>query len=127
MSATEEHLRQLQDWSSGDPAREAATDLLIHEFDGRFADAGRPWVKRSSDGPRVDFAAIPASIGRFSSGEQAFLRLVASLGSPDVDTNLYRDLAGLDRGLQRAFADAVRQASGPVVRATVWGPPYADH
>lgn len=126
MTTTEEHLRQLQDRAAGDPMREAATDLLIHELDGRFADAGRPWIKCGDDGPWVDFAAIPAAAGRFSEGEQGFLRLVASLGSPDVGTNLHSDLAGLDRGLQRAFADAVRQASGPAVRATVWGPPYTE-
>lgn len=127
MPTSEEHRRELQNWAAGDNAREAATDLLLHEFDGRFAAADKPWIQCGAHGPWVDFASIPAAAGSYASGGQSFLRLVASLGSPDVNINLYRDFFGLDRKLQRAVADSLRAAAGPAVHATVWGPAYPQN
>ena len=60
MADVEEHHAQLRAWAKGIHGLEAATELLIRGFDGRFADPGCPWVHPTESGHWVDFDSIPA-------------------------------------------------------------------
>lgn len=73
-----DHLRR---WARGITATEAATELLIRSFGGRFARAGNPWVRSDPDGQTwIEWECIPDSIGALSGGEQRLLRITASIG-----------------------------------------------
>ena len=109
---TERHHAQLRAWAKGIYGLEAATELLIRGFDGRFADPGRPWVQPTESGRWVDFDAIPALMGALSGGEQRFLRIAASLSDGDTTVNLGYALAGLDRQHIHLVLAAVAHASG---------------
>jgi hypothetical protein len=94
----------LRAWAKGMYTLEAAVELLIRGMEGRFARPGNPWIKhetgvRGSLTPRywADLDVIGDHIGALSSGEQAFLKVVASLGSDDVDVNLSDAISRLDR------------------------------
>jgi hypothetical protein len=108
----QEHRAQLRAWAKGIHGLEAATELLIRGFDGRFADPGCPWVHPTASGHWIDFAAIPAQIGALSGGEQRFLQIAAALDDGDSTVNLGRCLAGLDRRHVHLVLAAVAHASG---------------
>ena len=108
----DQHHNRLRAWAKGAYGLEAATELLIRGFDGRFADPGCPWVHPTASGQWIDFAAIPAQIGALSGGEQRFLQIAAALDDGDSTVNLGRCLAGLDRKHVDLVLAAVAHASG---------------
>ena len=113
MSAdTERHHAQLRAWAKGIYALEAATELLIRGFDGRFAEPGCPWVHPTESGHWVDFDSIPALTGALSGGEQRFLQIAAALADGETTVDLGRALAGLDRAHVHLVLAGVAHASG---------------
>ena len=60
----------LRAWAHGMYTTEAAVELLIRGFDGRFAAAGNPWIEPNGHGGYwVNLNAIPGNIGALSSGD----------------------------------------------------------
>jgi hypothetical protein len=106
-----EHEQQLRAWAKGMYPLEAATELLIRAFGGRFAAPGKPWVHTEDGHPWVDFEAIPDHIGALSGGERRMLLLISSLGGGEpVDLNDV--LPALDRGNLELVLAAVAHAAG---------------
>lgn len=110
---------ELRAWAKGSYATEAAVELLLRAFHGRFAAAGAGWMRRGDNGrPWIDFEAIPEHIGGLSGGEQRFLRLVASIGD-DEPVVLSDALSGLDRDIVDLILAAVAHTSGSHEGVTV--------
>lgn len=109
---------QLRAWAKGIYTTEAATELLIRAFGGRFADPGNPWIQPTDNGPGpgpaywIDFAGIGDSIGVLSGGEQRLLRIAASIGSSEALVNLSDDISGLDRPTLHLVLAAIAHAAG---------------
>jgi hypothetical protein len=106
------HHTQLRAWAKGNHGMEAATELLIRGFNGRFADPGNPWIHPTTSGHWIDFHTIPAQIGALSGGEQRFLQITAALNDGETTVNLGRAVAGLDRQHVYLVLAAVAHASG---------------
>jgi len=109
---TVEAHEQLRAWARGRYPLEAATELLIRGFDGRFAEPGCPWMHPTVHGQWIDFATIPAQITGLSGGEQRLLRIAASMGADDAAVNLGDCLTGLDRPTLHLVLAAVAHAAG---------------
>jgi hypothetical protein len=109
---TKRHHDRLRAWAKGNYGLQAATELLIRGFDGRFADPGRPWIHPTASGHWIDFESIPELSGALSGGEQRFLQIAAALDDSDVTVNLGRALAGLDRRHVHLVLAAVVHAAG---------------
>ncbi len=104
----------LRSWARGSYPLEAATELLIRAFRGRFTDPGWPWVK-TDDGCRwIDFDTIDEdAVGALSGGERRLLLIARSLGSVENRTvNLSEVLPGLDRTNLALVVAAVAHAGG---------------
>jgi hypothetical protein len=101
-------------WAREDLAEEAAVELLVRSFRGRFADLDWPWI-RSCDRRGwfwVDADVMPDNWGALSGGEQRILALVAALmGSLPID-DLGLAFAGLDRTHLELVLAAVAHAGG---------------
>lgn len=110
MTNTPEDLRS---WAKGSLPQEAATELLLRAFEGRFAAPGRPWMIRDAahGSTWIDFSAIPEYSGGLSGGERRFLDIVASLGG-DHEIPLADVLPGLDRALLDLVLAAFAHAAG---------------
>jgi hypothetical protein len=106
------HHAQLRAWAKGLYGLEAATELLIRGFNGRFADPGCPWVHPTESGHWIDFDSIPSLTGGLSGGERRFLQIVAALDDGVTTVNLGRCLAGLDRTHTRLVLAGVAHANG---------------
>ncbi len=106
------HHAQLRAWANGNHGMEAATELLIRGFNGRFAGPGNPWIHPTTSGHWIDFDTIPAQSGALSGGEQRFLQIAAALNDGDTTVNLGRALAGLDSHHVHLVLAAVAHASG---------------
>ncbi len=107
-----EHLAgELRQWARGSYGLEAATELLLRAFGGRFAAPVWPWMKQDGGRPWVDFAAILEHSGALSGGERRVLLIAASLAeeTPVVLGDL---LAGLDRRHLELVVAAVSHAAG---------------
>lgn len=101
----------LRAWAKGSYPQEAATELLIRAFGGRFTGTGYGWMGRRDDGaPWVDFDAIPDNLGGLSGGERRFLLLTAALGG-GTEVNL-GSLLSLDRDLLDLVLAAIAHAAG---------------
>lgn len=112
------HADDLRVWAKGMYTIEAATELLIRGFGGKFSAPGNPWVHTSSEpqGPGqvsawIDFAAIPEEAGVLSGGERRFLLLAASLAE-DVPVVLGDVVPGLDRDNLDLVLAAIAHAGG---------------
>lgn len=112
------HADDLRAWAKGVYTIEAATELLLRAFGGRFAAPGNPWIHTSTapEGPHqvrawIDFASIPEETGALSGGERRFLLLTASIGE-SVPVVLSDVLTGLDRSLVQLALAAVSHAAG---------------
>jgi hypothetical protein len=94
----------LRRWASGVLPVEAATELLLRAFGGRFTKVGYPWVRGSvEDGLWIDWDQMTgANLQPYSGGEQRLLRIAASLGG-----GLEVDLAEAATGLDPARIDLV--------------------
>lgn len=91
----------LRAWANGMHTTEAAVELLIRGFNGRFAAAGNPWIVNNENGGYwVDFQSLPEHTGVLSSGERAYLHIAASIGLGGNDgptVNLSDAIASLGR------------------------------
>ncbi|OAD97689.1 ABC transporter ATP-binding protein [Arthrobacter sp. OY3WO11] len=112
------HTDDLRAWARGMYTMEAATELLIRGFGGKFAAPGNPWVHTSAEpqGPGqvsawIDFASIPKEAGVLSGGERRFLLLAASLAE-DVPVTLGDFVSGLDRENLDLVLAAIAHAGG---------------
>jgi len=112
------HADELRAWARGMYTTEAATELLLRAFGGKFAAPGNPWVHTSTEpeGPSqvrawIDFAAIPEQAGALSGGERRFLLLAASLAE-DVPVALGDLVSGLDRENLDLVLAAIAHAGG---------------
>jgi hypothetical protein len=114
MTMTTENFEDLRAWAKGSYTAEAATELLIRAFDGRFAAPGNPWIHKStSSGANwINFAQIPELIGGVSGGERRVLSLAASIAAVDVPVVLGDVLPGLDRHMLDLVLAAIAHASG---------------
>ena len=104
----------LRSWAKGLYPLEAAVEILVRAFGGRFADPGQPWIQ-PCDQPGwwwLDVTMlVDDQIGHLSGGEQRVLRIVASLagGAP---VSLSDNLPGLDRELTDLVLAGLAHASG---------------
>lgn len=103
---------KLRAWARGVYPLEAATELLIRAFNGRFAETGWPWIHTTAQDHWIDFSTIPEQIAGLSGGEQRFLRIAASIGSTDATINLGDCLTGLDRPRLQLVLAAIAHAAG---------------
>ena len=79
----------LRRWARGAYAEEAAVELLVRAFDGRFASVGYRWV-RPCDRPGwywLDGERLVDGTGTLSGGERRVLAITGSLvsGAPLTD------------------------------------------
>jgi hypothetical protein len=104
---------ELRQWAKGNYAYEAATELLIRAFHGRFTSPAWPWITpdRDHSHPWIDFHAIPDNIGMLSSGEQRLLLITASIAG-EHPTSLGDALTGLDRDTLDLILAAAAHAGG---------------
>jgi hypothetical protein len=112
------HADDLRAWAKGMYTIEAATELLLRGFGGKFAALGNPWVHASTEpeGPGqvsawIDFAAITEESGVLSGGERRFLLLAASLAE-DIPVALGDVASGLDRENLDLVLAAIAHAGG---------------
>jgi len=102
----------LRTWAKGLYSSEAATELLIRAFGGRFAEPHWPWIHQESDGQTwVEFDAIPDNIGRLSGGERRVLTFVAGLGA-SAPIDLADVVSGLGRDNVALLLAALSHAAG---------------
>lgn len=111
MSITHAGLRA---WAKGNYPLEAAVELLVGAFWGRFATPGNPWIQ-PCDRPGLWWLdpalIIDDTIGALSGGEQRLLRLAAALAGGEP-ANLGNALPGLDRDLMHLVLAAMAHANG---------------
>ena len=112
------HADDLRAWARGMYTTEAATELLLRAFGGKFAAPGNPWIHTSTEpeGPSqvrawIDFASISDEVGPLSGGERRFLMLAASLAE-DVPVVLGDVVPGLDRENLNLVLAALAHAGG---------------
>lgn len=104
--------RELRDWAKGSLPCEAATELLLRGFGGRFVQPDYPWMHSDDQGRAwIGFESIPANIGGLSGGEKRFLRIAASLGG-DEPVPLSDVVPGLDRSILDLVLAALAHAAG---------------
>ncbi|MCA4132900.1 hypothetical protein [Arthrobacter sp. M4] len=103
---------ELRAWATGDYCYEAAVEMLLRGFHGRFAQNINPWV--CPDGltgrTSVDFASIPYHIAGCSKVEQQFLLFAASLAE-GIEINLADVIPGLERAEVELILAAISHAS----------------
>jgi hypothetical protein len=103
---------ELRAWAKGSYPAEAAVELLLRAFNGRFAGSGHAWVRTDDRGRHwIDFEAVPEHIGGLSGGEKRFLGLVASMGGTEPVV-LGDVLSGLDRDVVDLILAAVAHSTG---------------
>lgn len=106
------HDDELRAWAKGSYTLEAATELLLRAFGGRFAQPGQPWVKQEDGGNVwIDFAAIPGHVDGLSGGERRFLLLTGSVADA-VSVDLGKVVPGLDRGTLDLLLAAIAHVGG---------------
>ena len=104
----------LRSWAKGLYPLEAAVEILVRAFGGRFAAPGHPWIQ-PCDQPGwwwLDVTMlVDDQIGHLSGGKQRVLRIVASLagGAP---VSLADNLPGLDRELTDLVLVGLAHANG---------------
>lgn len=73
---------ELREAARGSYPEEAATELLIRGFGGRFTGPGWSWMCLDENGAGwIDFALIPEHVGVLTAGEQCYLLVAASIAS----------------------------------------------
>jgi hypothetical protein len=110
------HHAALREWARGTYPEEAAVELLLRAFDGRFAMTSDPWILPDDYGGWcVDWERLQDSAvltGPFSGGERRVLGICASLGSSLNKLALTDVLAGLGEKNIRLVLAAMSHASG---------------
>jgi hypothetical protein len=118
----------LREWARGLYAVEAAVELLLRAFGGRFASPGCGWVVVDASGDRVWLDVEAMDAGWASGGEQRVLAVVEALAGGDPLADLPGLLAGLDRTnlvlVLAAFSHAAgaHEHGGPVAVDGTWNP-----
>lgn len=105
----------LRAWARGSYGDEAAVELIIRSFGGRFALPGWPWIApRERPGEYwLDADSINEATGQLSGGEQRVLALVAALaGSQPLKRSLADVMSGVDRDNQSLILAALSHAGG---------------
>lgn len=102
----------LRDWARGWYATEAAVELLIRSFGGRFATVGQPWVRHRPAGFWLDTDALAEQTGALSGGEQRVLAVVRTLASGEPLAEVASVLAGVDRDNLTLILAAFSHTSG---------------
>lgn len=87
----------LRTWGRGMYATEAAVELLVRSFGGRFAEAGQPWIRYRPGGYWLDTDALAELSGGLSGGQWRVLAVVQALASDRPLADLPGVLAGVDR------------------------------
>lgn len=104
----------LRSWAKGIYPLEAAVELLVRAFDGRFARPGSPWIQPCDQSGWwwLDVTQlVDDQIGHLSGGEQRMLRVVASLAGGEP-VSLAENVTGIDRELTELVLAAIAHASG---------------
>jgi hypothetical protein len=103
----------LRAWAAGlDPA-EAAVELLLRAFDGRFADPRQPWIRHSGGGRFwVDYDQLLDHTGPLSGGERRLLSVVHALATGAPVADIGGLLWGLDRHNLTLVLAALSHAAG---------------
>lgn len=108
----------LRAWAKGMYTTEAAVELLLRGFNGRFAESECPWIQlNDAGGWWLELEAIPDNVGGLSSGERAFLLIAASIGlggsdGDQVAVNLSDTLPSLGRQQLDLVLAAAAHAGG---------------
>lgn len=121
VSFTGEVVDGLRRWSRGAYAEEAAVELLVRAFNGRFAATGYPWVQ-ACDRPGwfwLDGEPLTHGAGALSGGERRVLSVVGALVSGLAVSDLTGILAGLDRHHLQLVLAAFAHAAGSHEQADV--------
>jgi hypothetical protein len=104
--------RGLRAWACGTYNTEAAAEVLIRAFGGRFADLGWPWIVADGHQAWLDASHInDDTIGALSGGEKRVLRLVSALLEPRT-VDLGDIASGIDRASLGLVLAAVAHAGG---------------
>ena len=110
MATTADGLRA---WGAGMYETEAAAELLIRAFRGRFTNPAYPWVGRSAAGSVwLDAARMTGETDWLSGGEQRVLAVVQALATAGPLWNLGGVLAGVDRDTLALILAALAHAGG---------------
>jgi len=108
--------QDLRAWAKGIHTTEAAVELLIRGFEGRFAAPGNPWIQpREPIGHWADLEAIPSNVAAMSSGERAYLLITASIGLGGSDgpaINLSDTITALGREQLTLVLAGIAHANG---------------
>lgn len=114
---TDSVVHGLRAWARGAYDLEAAVELLVRAFDGRFAQAGQPWIitvaRADRTTVRLDAGELVAVgvEGPYSGGERRLLAIAASLlGAHPVQ--LAEVIPGLDRENTALVLAAIAHANG---------------
>ena len=104
----------LRRWARGAYAEEAAVELLVRSFGGRFCSTGYRWVRRC-DRPGwfwLDGEPLIHDTGALSGGEQRLLAVAGALVSGLAITDLPGITSGLDRTNLGLVLAALAHAGG---------------
>ena len=102
----------LREWARGGYATEAAVELLVRSFGGRFASCGEPWIRHRPRGYWLDVDVLADFTGSLSYGERRVLAVAEALASNGPLTELTDVLAGVDRRHLQLILAALAHAGG---------------
>ncbi|ACV79012.1 hypothetical protein [Nakamurella multipartita] len=103
---------ELRDWARGNRPTEAAVELLLRSFGGRFANHGYPWVRIDDGDTWIDWTQLTEdNTAAFSGGERGLLAIIASLGNGER-VDLVTAVAALDVIRTDLVLAAVAHAAG---------------
>ena len=101
--------KRLRDNVAGHRAQEAAVELLIRAWQGRFAGTGNPWIRTDQHTAWVNWDQISDdTTGALSGGERRYLAIARDLATgplSEVD-------GGLDLTARELILGAVEHAGG---------------
>lgn len=117
------NIEELRAWAEGNYALEAATELLIRGYRGRYAQSGNTWIKNRNGRTWIDFNDMASSMASSLGGEKRFLLLVASIGT-DAPVVLGDLVSGLNRELLDLVLAAIAHAGGSHGQSTELGSLY---
>jgi len=104
---------RLRAWAAGSYPLEAAVELLVRAFGGRFANPAYPWIEHAdSDRPWLNADTMTDNeLAALSGGEQRLLRIVRSLAGGEP-VRLDENVPGLDRDRMHLVLAALAHANG---------------
>lgn len=102
---------RLRQWAAGLLPLEAAVELLLRAFGGRFADLALPWVPVDGDVSWLDPDSLREHAAVLSGGERRLLFVVASL-LDERPLDIVDVVTGLDRENLHLVLAAFAHAGG---------------